>query len=128
MAMTAGWQLPIAGTPSAWYAALEGFAIPPLSTTVWVALTCTVILSQLFSYLAWFKIVEIFPTQIAALATLLTPLIGVLSSAVLLGEALGWPELVAMALCGSALALVLFARERRVEDAPADPLAERQAS
>lgn len=125
----AGWQLLIAAAPVGVVAAmLEGFAIPPLPAMVWVALAYTVLLSQVFSYFAWFKIVEIFPTQIAALATLLTPLIGVLSSAVLLGETLGWPEIAAMALCGSALALVLFASERRVEDVPADPLAERQAS
>ena len=86
------------------------------------------LLSQVFSYFAWFKIVEIFPTQIAALATLLTPLIGVLSSAVLLDETLGWPEIAAMALCGSALALVLFASERAPRDAATEPVAQRQAS
>src|SRR5262245_45382375 len=109
----AGWQLIIAAAPVAVVAAvLEGFAVPPLPGTVWLALAYTVLLSQVFSYFAWFKIVEIFPTQVAALATLLTPLIGVVSSAVLLVEPLGWPELGAMALCGSALALVLFVSER----------------
>jgi drug/metabolite transporter (DMT)-like permease len=126
----AGWQLMIAAAPVAVVAAvLEGFAVPSLPAMVWVALAYTVLLSQVFSYFAWFKIVEIFPTQVAALATLLTPLIGVVSSALLLGETLGWPELTAMALCGSALALVLFAGDRRREVEPAaDPLAERQAS
>lgn len=116
----AGWQLMIAAAPVAVVAALlEGFAVPPLPGKVWAALTFTVLVSQVFSYFAWFKIVEIFPTQVAALATLLTPLIGVLSSAVLLRETLGWPELAAMALCGSALALVLFVRPEATEDAPA---------
>ena len=112
----AGWQLMIAAAPVAVVAGvLEGFAVPPLPGKVWLALAYTVILSQVFSYFAWFKIVEIFPTQVAALATLLTPLIGVISSAVLLDEPLGWPEIGAMALCGSALALVLFVQERAPE-------------
>jgi drug/metabolite transporter (DMT)-like permease len=126
----AGWQLMIAAAPVGVVAAvLEGFAVPPLPVTVWAALAYTVLLSQVFSYFAWFKIVEIFPTQVAALATLLTPLIGVLSSALLLDETLGWPELAAMALCGSALALVLFVVDRREDESAApEPTAERQAS
>lgn len=127
MAM-AGWQLMIAAAPIAVVAAvLEGYAIGPLPGTVWAALAYTIILSQVFSYYAWFKIVEIFPTQVAALATLMTPLIGVISSALLLGEQLGWPELAAMALCGSALALVLFASEAAPRPAALKPASPRAA-
>lgn len=103
----AGWQLIIAATPVALVAiAWEGLPWPPLPWHVWAALAFTVLASQVMSYVFWFKIIEIFPAQIAALATLFAPLVGVFLSWAILNNPLGWPELLAMALCGAALALV----------------------
>lgn len=110
----AGWQLAIAALPVAAMAFLwEGFTIPPVPLSLGLIIAYTILVSHVFSYFAWFKIVEIFPTQIAAIATLMTPVVGVVSGAVLLGEHFGLAELTATLLCGSALALVLIVPARK---------------
>jgi drug/metabolite transporter (DMT)-like permease len=48
-----------------------------------------------------------FPAAIAAIGTLAVPVVGVFSSAVILGEPVGWREFTAMDLSCGALATVL---------------------
>ena len=48
-----------------------------------------------------------FPAAIAAMGTLAVPIVGVYSSALILGEPVGWQELTALVLTCSALASVL---------------------
>jgi len=48
-----------------------------------------------------------FPAAIAAIGTLAVPVVGVYSSALILGEPVGWNELIAMMLICGALAIVL---------------------
>jgi len=105
----AGWQLAVGSIPM--FVILpfaDGIHIPQASAAAWAAGTYTTVVALVFAYFAWFKIVTLFPASIAAIGTLLTPVIGLISGAVVLAEPLGWREVLAVALIGSALALVLI--------------------
>lgn len=56
----------------------------------------------------WFRMLRTMPSAVASIGTLATPVVGVWSSALLLGEAIGWREVAALVLvvCGLALVLV----------------------
>ncbi|WP_219929667.1 DMT family transporter [Teichococcus aestuarii] len=58
-------------------------------------------------YLTWFGALRRLPANTAAMGTLATPLIGMLASAALLGEPLGWRQGVAVALTLSGVVLAL---------------------
>jgi drug/metabolite transporter (DMT)-like permease len=60
-------------------------------------------------YLSWFAALRRLPPALASVATLLTPLIGVLSAALSLGEPLGIKQLAAMSLTLAGVALALRA-------------------
>jgi len=60
-----------------------------------------------FGHWAWFRIVRIFPAPVAAIGSMLVPIIGVFSSGLLLGEAIGLSELLAMLLVTTGLFFVL---------------------
>ncbi|MDE0537367.1 MAG: EamA/RhaT family transporter, partial [Rhodospirillales bacterium] len=56
----------------------------------------------------WFKIVASAPVTVSSVSTLLIPVIGVASGSVVLGEAVGWREAVALILVCVALGCVLM--------------------
>lgn len=58
-------------------------------------------------YLTWFGALRRLPANTAAMGTLATPLIGMLASAALLGEPLGWRQAVAVALTLAGVVLAL---------------------
>ena len=62
---------------------------------------------MVFCHWAWFSVVRLFPAATAAMGTLAIPIVGVLSSGLLLGEPVGLRELAALALVCSAPAVVL---------------------
>lgn len=109
VAALVGWQLFIGAaviTPGALL--LEPVPdLGELSGRAIIALVYLFALPMVFCQWAYFKVVRIFPAAIAAVGTLAVPVIGVFSSALILGETVGWKELVAMALICSALASVL---------------------
>lgn len=114
-----GWQLLLGGVPIvlAWLA-LE--PDPDLSRLTWRGLlgagyAATVAL--IFCFTAYNKIVTMLPATVAALSTLAIPVVGLVSSALLLGEPLGAREVVALALVAGSIGLVL--RPRRAEEAAA---------
>lgn len=101
------------------------FALPPMligaAFEPWpdpAALTWPVILGALYAstipvaygYWAWYRLVETLPASVASIATLATPVVGVLSGAVVLGESVGWREGAALGLVLAALVLVLHRR------------------
>lgn len=61
-----------------------------------------------FCHWAWFKVVRILPSTIAAIGTLGIPVVGVLSSGLVLGEPVGAAEVAALGLVLPALAIVLL--------------------
>lgn len=63
-------------------------------------------LDEIDPYL-WFRLLEVFPSSVAAIGTLGGPVVGVLSSALIVGEPIGAGEIAALGLVVSAQALVL---------------------
>lgn len=105
----AGWQLLLGGVPIGLIAlATERFEFFDASPTALWATAYLVLISLVLCYYAWFKIVTLLPANVAALSSLLVPVVGVLGGVVLLGEPLTWREVVAMAMIVGAIALVLF--------------------
>ncbi len=104
-----GWQLLIGAvviTPGALL--LEPVPdLTALSGTAIVALAYLFALPMVFCQWAYFKVVRMFPAAIAAIGTLAVPVIGVISSAVVLGEPVGVMEFTAMTLICGALGVVL---------------------
>ncbi len=106
----AAWQLLLGWLPilAAW---LIIDPAPDLSAVGWPGILATVYASTValaLCFAAFIKIITLVPASIAAISTLAIPVIGVASSAWLLGEPMGVRELVALALVLPALALVLL--------------------
>lgn len=72
----------------------------------WLMALYIVAVGLCLGYLAWFRALRLLPAATAATATLMVPVIGVLSAALLLGEPLGWRQFAAlgMTLAGIVLA------------------------
>jgi drug/metabolite transporter (DMT)-like permease len=58
----------------------------------------------------WVRIVRVLPASVAAIGSMAVPVVGVLSSALLIGEKLGASELASLVLVVGAIALVLVPR------------------
>lgn len=107
-----GWQLLIGGIPVVFGALLlEPFAaIYNVSWSVLLTLIFLVFFPIIFCHWAFFRVVQIFPANVAALSTLCIPAIGVFSSALLIGEPLEVYELVALGLVVVSLGLTSFSK------------------
>ena len=105
----AGWQLTFAGIPIA----IGAFLIqdPPewnvISVKAYFSLAYVLILPMIFCQWAYLRSVRTFPASLAAISTLGVPVVGTYSSALILGEQLGFQELGALILVCMALATVL---------------------
>ena len=122
VAQMTGWQLIIGGTPIA-IAAL--WRDPPLhdlslSHETILVLAYIIALPMIFGQWAWFKALDRLPGTVAAVGSLAVPVVGLVSSALFLGEPLGTSEIAALVLVVSALTLVLFAAEPSPRGAPAN--------
>lgn len=109
-AVLAGWQLLIAAPPIILGAAvIDG---PPqaawFTLPVILAIAYVLLLPMIFCQWAYFETVRLFPAGIAAIGTLAIPVVGVFSSALVLGEATGPRELISLVLVCAALAVVLL--------------------
>ena len=107
------WQLALGGVPVlAGMLLFEGggsgflHGMPSAPSLVGLVYAATV--PMIFCHWAWYRVLEILPASLASIGTLAVPVVGVLSSAILLGEALGWTEIAAMACVVAALALALL--------------------
>jgi len=102
-----GWQLLIGGIPVVFGASLlEPFsAIWGVSRSALLTLVFLVFFPIIFCHWAFFRVVQIFPANVAALSTLCIPVIGVFSSALLLGEPLRIYEVAALGLVVISLGL-----------------------
>ena len=78
-----------------------------LKTETWAAMIYLIALPMIFCQWAYLKVVSLFPAAIAAIGTLAVPIVGVYSSAIILGEPVGWSEFLAMTLICGALVVVL---------------------
>ena len=73
-----------------------------------------ILVAFVFCYYAYYEVVRLFPVGIATIGMLATPVVGLFSGALLLGEALGWAEYSALALVVLALGIPVLARPRHV--------------
>lgn len=111
----AGNQLLIGGVPifllTFWFE-----PVLDLSRLTWQGVAATAYASTvalIFCYASFVKIVTLVPATVAATSTLLIPVVGLFSSALMLGEPAGPRELVALGLVLPALGLVLLPPARR---------------
>jgi drug/metabolite transporter (DMT)-like permease len=107
-----GWQLLIGGFP----VVVGAFVVEPVaavaaaSSKALLALLFLVVFPIIFCHWAFFRVVQIFPANVAALSTLCIPAIGVFSSALLLSETITEYELAALALVVISLALTALGK------------------
>jgi len=110
-----GWQLLIGAGPIVVGSFFFGHVPDParISLTVWLALAYATTIPMILCHYAWNRLVGLVPAGIAAITTLLIPVVGALSSAPLLGEPIGTRELLALALVVAAVGVVLRGPARR---------------
>ena len=104
------WQLLFSSIPVTLVAALSEPIpdITALSGTAIFALVYLILFPMTFCQWAYFKTVSLLPASIAAIGTLMVPVIGVYSSYLVLDEQVGLAEIMALLLILSALMLVLL--------------------
>jgi drug/metabolite transporter (DMT)-like permease len=109
-----GWQLLIGGIPIVLGAILIDpvTAIATVSWKAMAALIFVIALPTIFCHWAFFMVVQIFPANVAALSTLSIPVIGVFSSALILGEPATAAELAALFLVVLSLGLTSMGGRR----------------
>jgi len=104
------WQVALGTAPLALPALLENPHWPAIPVRVWVLIAYLGVVPLSIAYFTWFRALRLLAASTAATATLMVPVIGVLGSAVLLGEPLGARQLVALALTLAGVALAARAR------------------
>jgi drug/metabolite transporter (DMT)-like permease len=116
-----GWQLLLGSIP---IIILTPFLEPvlwrPVSGEAWLGAAYLTFIAVVIGYFSWYKIVSLLPTAIAALGTLMAPLIAMISGAIILGEPFGWRETAAVMLVMSALTIVLILPALQAKPVPAE--------
>jgi drug/metabolite transporter (DMT)-like permease len=111
LAVTAltGWQQLIGGLPIViGWSLLE--PVPDLGTLslpAAIGLAYAVFVAMIFCQTAYFKLLSLLPAHVAAISVLPVPVVGVVSSALLLGEPVGPAEVAALTLVVSGLFLLI---------------------
>jgi drug/metabolite transporter (DMT)-like permease len=115
-AVLTGWQVVLGGVPIALGAALRllaagsgdpRFDLAAASSAALLGLAYATLVGALFCHWAWFRLVATLPAAVAAIGTLGIPIVGLFSSALILGEAVGAGELLALILVVSGLTLLV---------------------
>lgn len=105
----AAWQLAIGGVPAVLGMLLLGRPETIVSAG-WesvLATTYICLIAMVWCHYAWFRVLTLFPAGLAAIGTLAVPVVGVFSSALLLGERIGPGEILALGLVVAGLFLVM---------------------
>lgn len=109
-----GWQLIFGGIP----VIIGAFILDPMTVLLhvsWQATLATgyaILIGNIFCYWAWIKVLSLYPASVASIGTLAIPVIGVLSSALFLGESVGFREVVGLILVMMALSAVMIRPKR----------------
>lgn len=102
------WQVGIGIAPLAVAALLfDPMRFGTLSAQGWALIAYGGVFALGLCYLSWFGALRRLPASLASLGTLLTPMVGVASAALILGEPFGWREGAALALTLSGVALAV---------------------
>jgi drug/metabolite transporter (DMT)-like permease len=103
---SATWQIVIGSVPITFTGMLlEHPNIAALSSAGWFALGYMIVVGHCIAYVAWFGAVERLPASIAAIGTMLVPVVGAIVSAIALREPLGLSQIVALVLTVAGVAL-----------------------
>jgi drug/metabolite transporter (DMT)-like permease len=107
-----GWQMLLGGLPVAAGALLleNPLGLADISLNAGATLLYLVLGPMIFCHWAFFVVIRMFPANVAAISTLSIPIIGVFSSALLLGEPVTAAELLALLLVVAALGLTSAGR------------------
>jgi drug/metabolite transporter (DMT)-like permease len=114
-AVLTGWQLVLGAGPIVLGAAIRWWGAGGVSIGRPDALSAAALLGTayatfvgvIFCHWAWFRIVAVLPAAVAAIGTLGVPIVGLLTSALVLGEPIGAIELVALVLVVGALGILV---------------------
>jgi drug/metabolite transporter (DMT)-like permease len=101
----AAWQILLSTLPLLVLASFERPDWGRVSALGWLFVLYAATLPNTVAYLAWFRALRLLPASTAAIGILLSPMIGVFSSAVFLGDPLGPRQLVALAMTVMGIAL-----------------------
>jgi probable blue pigment (indigoidine) exporter len=107
------WQLTIGLVPIALLALTERPDWSGVTPLGWAAGAYVALLPLTLAYLAWFRAVSLLPASTAATGILIVPLVGVVASALLLGDPLGPRQLGALALALTGVGLAALQPRRR---------------
>jgi drug/metabolite transporter (DMT)-like permease len=107
-----GWQLLLGGLPVAAGAFLleDPLGLADISLKAGATLLYLIAGPMIFCHWAFFVVVRMFPANVAAISTLSIPIIGVFSSALLLGEPVTAAEITALLLVVASLGLTSAGR------------------
>jgi drug/metabolite transporter (DMT)-like permease len=110
-----GWLLAVGGAPIVIGAGMvEGFVwnrpgVAPSAIGI-LGFVYSATVAMLFCHWGWIVLLQQLPASVASIAILFIPVVGVWSSALLLGEPVGAPEIIGLASIVAALAIVLGPR------------------
>ncbi|MGM0743431.1 MAG: DMT family transporter [Pseudomonadota bacterium] len=90
--------------------------VPPSPATVWVLLF-HILGPMVACYMMWTTLLGHLSATVAAISTLLAPVVGVLSAVILLGEPMTWQKALALFLIVASIAIAIF-RKSSVLEAP----------
>jgi drug/metabolite transporter (DMT)-like permease len=104
-----GWQLLIGGVPIVigWWLWEPVPDLAALSLPAALGLAYAVLVAMIFCQTAYFRMVTLVPANVAAMAVMAVPVVGVLSSAWILGEPVGPGEAIALVLVVGGLFLLV---------------------
>jgi drug/metabolite transporter (DMT)-like permease len=116
LAITAltGWQQLIGGVPIVlgWWLLEPVPDLVTLSLPAALGLAYAVLVAMIFCQTAFFKLLSLLPAHVAAISVLPVPVVGVVSSAMLLAEPVGLAEIAALALVVVGLFLLVRPADR----------------
>jgi len=102
----AAWQIGIGCFPVAVVGlAIETTDLDRVTTTGWVLLFYSTVIQFCIAYVSWFAALARLPASVAAIGTMAVPVIGVVASAIALGEPLGPGQIAALVLTLAAVVL-----------------------
>lgn len=104
-----GWQQLIGGIPIVigWWILEPIPDFSKYSLSALAGLGYAVFIAMVFCHTAYFKLVSLVPAHVAAMGVMAVPVVGVVSSAWILGETIGWPEWLALAFVVTLMLLLV---------------------
>jgi drug/metabolite transporter (DMT)-like permease len=106
----AGWQVFLGSIPVVPGAFLfeDPLALGPVSPVGLAGVAYAVFVAMILCHYLWFHLVRVLPGQVASISVVGVPVVGVISSALLIGEPVGAREVVALLFVLPAIALVMI--------------------